>query len=436
MSPLDDQLRAALHGRADVLAPSPDPLAGIERRARGMKRRRVAASVAGAALAVVAIAVAVPSLGSGGKPTQYASGGPTSLAPASTLDPEHPWAFRGTTLTPGTAAHFQQEWASRHPGSRLSPLFAQVYAPSGQEEAAFVATGNGGPRFGWVTGSSFLHDETYGLPEPALQFALPGDEVPRLVVVAAPDSTSVEYAADGHTYRAMTSLAPGVGSTPLEGDTTAARVRVTASDGTVVYEADAAGSAAGSSAQPVNVAPWPTRGTPQHDLLPAARAAVAPSLQATAATVELKVLFAGRTTSGVRYVMGQAWKAGAASAHSFSYATGGTQGPDTFVGPETAKAPAVLAFALTNLPGTAGELLVVIPEPRTTQVLYDTDGAGAFQPRDTPGAEGVVLIDRAASPAGGGADRLQLLTGNGDPATDVTFEGTVASLLCGLSNCG
>ncbi|MCW2587053.1 MAG: hypothetical protein JWN55_2569, partial [Frankiales bacterium] len=46
MSPLDDQLRAAMHARADVLAPSPDPLAGIEARARGIKRRRAAASVA------------------------------------------------------------------------------------------------------------------------------------------------------------------------------------------------------------------------------------------------------------------------------------------------------------------------------------------------------------------------------------------------------
>ncbi|MCW2614239.1 MAG: hypothetical protein JWN08_1233, partial [Frankiales bacterium] len=29
MSPLDDELRAALHGRATGLRPSPDPLAGV-----------------------------------------------------------------------------------------------------------------------------------------------------------------------------------------------------------------------------------------------------------------------------------------------------------------------------------------------------------------------------------------------------------------------
>ena len=65
MTPIDDELRNLLHARADVLTPSADPLGGVERRARRMRRNRVAASVAGAALAVSAVAVAIPLLQSG-----------------------------------------------------------------------------------------------------------------------------------------------------------------------------------------------------------------------------------------------------------------------------------------------------------------------------------------------------------------------------------
>jgi hypothetical protein len=84
MSPIDDELRRAMHARADGLSPSPNPLAGIERRAYGMRRRR--ASVAGAALAAVAIGVAVPLLvtsGSAGRAPRTAQvAGPVSASPA------------------------------------------------------------------------------------------------------------------------------------------------------------------------------------------------------------------------------------------------------------------------------------------------------------------------------------------------------------------
>ncbi|MDP9435273.1 MAG: hypothetical protein M3P93_08815, partial [Actinomycetota bacterium] len=55
MPPIDDELRAALAGRAAMLAPPADPMAGIERRARSIRRRRTGASVAGTALAVLAV---------------------------------------------------------------------------------------------------------------------------------------------------------------------------------------------------------------------------------------------------------------------------------------------------------------------------------------------------------------------------------------------
>src|SRR4051812_38777928 len=139
MTPIDDELRHVLHARADVLAPSPDPLGGIERRAKRMRRNRVAASVAGAALAVSAVAIAIPLLGSNddGSTTQFASQAPspqpsaTSQAalPPSALDPQHPWAYRGDPglLRNGNLETFQRDWALKHPGSTVAPLYGHVY---------------------------------------------------------------------------------------------------------------------------------------------------------------------------------------------------------------------------------------------------------------------------------------------------------------------
>jgi hypothetical protein len=62
MTPLDDELRSMFTSRADAVAPAADPLGGIERRAKRMRRNKVGASIAGAVLAVAAIAIAVPSL--------------------------------------------------------------------------------------------------------------------------------------------------------------------------------------------------------------------------------------------------------------------------------------------------------------------------------------------------------------------------------------
>jgi hypothetical protein len=89
MTPLDDELRRTLSARAATVAPSPDPLAGIESRARSIRRRRTAAAVAGAVAAVAAVAVAVPALvpsrtatvTPGATPSVTASAEPSAQAP-------------------------------------------------------------------------------------------------------------------------------------------------------------------------------------------------------------------------------------------------------------------------------------------------------------------------------------------------------------------
>src|SRR3954451_8810401 len=130
MTPIDDELRNLLHARADVVKPAPDPLGGIERRARRMRRNRVAASVAGAALAVSAVAFAVPLLrpGSDSGATQFATQPPSAqpsaspvTVPAGALDPQHPWAYRGdpAVIAGNELVTLRAEWSAKHPGATL-----------------------------------------------------------------------------------------------------------------------------------------------------------------------------------------------------------------------------------------------------------------------------------------------------------------------------
>ena len=241
MSPIDDELRSLLHARADVLAPAADPLGGIERRARRMRRNRVAASVAGAALAVSAIAVAVPLLrpGTDSGATQLATHGPsaqpsppsTSTAVAGALDPLHPWPYRGdpALIAGSELVTLRAEWATGNPGTTLTPLFGQVYEPSGQTEIAFVAAGTS-DRWGVARSSEagweFSIRSLPPGPVTALMMPLPGDEVPRLLILAAPSTGDISYAADGTSYKSVAMVRPGVAFQPLEGDTSSDRVRV------------------------------------------------------------------------------------------------------------------------------------------------------------------------------------------------------------------
>lgn len=171
MSPLDDELRAALRGRASVLTPVPDPLAGIERRAKRIRRNRVAASVAGSALAVAAIALAVPALAPSALPDQLpppvATPGPTaapSPAPSPAqqvnpyaLDPADPWPYRGDpeVRAQGDLDAYTVEFAARRgvltDDVRLTPRFGQVYEPSAVPELFYVATViSSGDSWGWT----------------------------------------------------------------------------------------------------------------------------------------------------------------------------------------------------------------------------------------------------------------------------------------------
>lgn len=249
MSPLDDELRALLHSRADVLTPAPDALGGIERRVRRMRRNRMGAAVAGTALAVAAIAVAVPSLvpdrdgrsmvattpGGSAEPSAAASG----PVPAGALDAQHPWDYRGdqSVIAGNEVASLQAEWRAKHAGTTITPLYGEVYESTQQPQIAFLSTGGGDNRWGVATtgaaGWTFLHDEVLAPDTKALMAALAADEVPRLLIVAAPTTGQLEYAKDGGTFSPVVGSLPGVGYVPLEGDTSQDAVRVLDGDGDI-----------------------------------------------------------------------------------------------------------------------------------------------------------------------------------------------------------
>jgi hypothetical protein len=242
MTPIDDELRNLFANRAADLTPAADPIAGIERRAGRMRRNRAIAAVAGSALAVAAIAVAVPSLlperddaaqvASSGTPSPVTS--PSAGRDAAALDPARPWAYRGDTslIKDSELASLRAEWAAKHPGAAApQPLFGQVYEPSQQPEIVFVA----GDRWGMATSSdagwTFPVDEALAPGTRVLMAALPGDEVPRLLIVAGPSTGDISYAADGRTFTTVPMVQPGVAFRALEGDTSRDVVRVLDGDG-------------------------------------------------------------------------------------------------------------------------------------------------------------------------------------------------------------
>lgn len=72
---------------------------------------------------------------------------------------------------------------------------------------------------------------------------------------------------------------------------------------------------------------------------------------------------------------------------------------------------------------------MVVPRPRTGQVLYAEDGT-SYRPvgQGQDYLDGVVLVDRSRAAQ---SDQLRLLDGNGERF----FDGPVSNLLCRLDGC-
>ena len=438
MSPIDDELRAALHGRASALAPAPDPLAGIERRAKQIRRNRIGASVAASALAVAAIAVAVPALQSA------TSSGPDrnvpdvaatpSVEPSPTsspyaLDPLDPWAYRGADLEllgPGTLDTIEREFGIKHGTNdvELTPLFGQVYEPSQQFTLFFLASVDGESRWGvsetpTESGPEFLVDEALLSPAMALAAALPGDEVPRLMVVADPAVDEIAYGADAsEQFRTMTPLANGVGIIALEGDPATDRYLVFVG-GEEVHRAPAPDLAVEDPNPPYDTSfdpavaldpenPWEVRGDPS--LVTDGQLEALGEDWATRngidAEVEIVPLYVQRyeVDAGIEVVYlvrsgDGPWTWGVASL--------GEGGWAWYAESEITQPLTALAAAL---PGDEGdERLLVVAAPSMGGGMYAADGS-AFDPM-VDLAPGVFVT--SISP-GDGDDAYKVLDGDGD----------------------
>ncbi len=450
MSPIDDELRAALHGRAQVLTPSPDPLAGIEARATRMQRNRIGAAVAGSALAVALVAAVVPAV-------QSATSSQPEVAPFATsapsaqprlesvsyaLDPENPWAFRGEPLDEGTRATIQGDYATRVQGAEVlvTPLFAQVYESSAQLEVVFLAEVDGAYRWGVATvsesGAEFLWDATLDGGREALAAALPGDEVPRLLVVASPETVALDYSPDGASgFSAMGEAERGVSLVALDGDPANDRYRVSWPGASVTDDApDLPESEAppATEVRPANALDWPRRGVVDPELEARAVSGFAAALGADdSSDVGHTVLFAGDNDPGQRYVVLQAW-IGEGPAYSFGWIETPGEGPQPVLQPVLADREQVVAILLTGIPGRSTDELIVVPAPTAGEVLYRGTAGEQYRPVSTPGLDGVALVDRAL---GADQDELLLLDGDGDRGSPL-FEGPVVDLLCGVKECG
>jgi hypothetical protein len=264
MNTMDDEVRATLHDRADLIPPPLDVFDRVEARAKRMHRNRVAASVAGAVAAVAAVAIVVPTVVSGSsnhrvattppttavtqqptqEPTQQPTNVPTQLSKYA-LDPAKPWPYRGDQKAIASAVlqKFQQDWAAKHPGSTLQPLWGEIYEPSQQPEVVFVAQVGDSARWGMVasssSGSQFIVDAPLAEDTRVLPIVAPGDEVARLLAVAAPDVKAIQYAGDGTNFKDMAQIAPGVAVAPLEGDPSQDQVRLLAADGSTLHQGPA-----------------------------------------------------------------------------------------------------------------------------------------------------------------------------------------------------
>jgi hypothetical protein len=439
MTPLDDELRRTLSSRAATLAPSPDPLAGIEARASRIRRLRVAGAMAGAAVAVAAVALAVPSLvpdrASKAQPgASPAPGAPPANAMLQSSDQV------GVPTAPGTS-RVVDAWRARHPGNGTVYVITLL---DGRQDSTPPVTyailevwRDGDPASAVVaqdttTTPVLVRDDVLPASSPLIDGVVGGSQQPLVVYALADGVNALDYdRGDGRITHVATFPSPG----HLSGifDRTGpdgARDTVTANytDGRTVTQV--VWLVPNDDHQPpANLVSWIFRGDASagpsvDDLL----TTYAKTRGADPANAAYQASYTAATTSGVRYTIGQAWITGDTTATTVSYATGGTTGAVLRTYPSTSNTAYGIAALLTDLPGSTTDLLVVVPRPGVGQVSWSPSSTGAFQPVASGRSDlnGIALIDRAMNETN---DRLEVLDGDGNIDHPV-YRGPVTALLC------
>lgn len=277
MTPIDRELEQALSAHATELTPPGDLFAGVERKARGIRRRRNAAVGAGA-LSILAIAVAIP-LAVGGtesdpapRPAPFATqpASPTA-APTAVLAPTRPpdgpmaasrlgWEPRGQS-SESLLARAVDAWVVDHPDTvgyyplfsaplpdkRMVMAFEAVEAPGDLSYAVFYVEEPDGSAGRIVQGLEIVDRNPQGPAEgkqsqtrlPQISAYIDGEQN-FVVIVGAPTTGQVMFSTDGRRYTDVDSYedAGGVGVVAV---TTGEerkdyRVRMYDGDGVEVYD--------------------------------------------------------------------------------------------------------------------------------------------------------------------------------------------------------
>ena len=259
---------------------------------------------------------------------------------------------------------------------------------------------------------------------------------PHVVVAAAPGTSRVEYRVGATAaWKVIDQDSLGLvfsrGASPQAGEA----LRVTRKARTTVsalWTGPGDGAVRTPAGAPANLLDWKARGTvssgPSVDTV---AAAYAKEMKAPKAYV--RRLFSGDTDGGQRFLIGQAWVPGK-PARTVGYVEAAGRGSALHIQPETRRGARLVAFLLTEQPGTTTDLLVVVPEPGTTELDYRASATAPWKDVVTlANLDGVAFIDRAKRPAD---DSLRLLTGNGDPAAASTLVVRVSRALCDGPECG
>ena len=216
---------------------------------------------------------------------------------------------------------------------------------------------------------------------------------------------------------------------PLEGEPATATYRVLDPQGSVLLraavpqvagpdgEAPPQPEVTGALSPPSNVVDWPLRGEVPEAQQRAAVARAADTAGVPVEQVAARMLF-GAERGGLFYGVAQVWFGGDAQFFSWRSQVEQPEVMAAALHPPTAPGPAVFGEVFDDV-------LVVVPEPRTGQVLYAPDAGSEPVAVPDQGTEAAVLVAR---PPGTVGDRLLVLDGNGDPDRPV-YRGTVDELL-------
>ena len=155
----------------------------------------------------------------------------------------------------------------------------------------------------------------------------------------------------------------------------------------------------------------------------------AASRQLPQADLMLSELAGGTDAGGTQYALAQIWVAGDSSAATVGFLKHADGTTELQLNAKLTAAAAVAAIDVTDSPIGSHEWIVVVTQPATGQVLYAADGK-TYRPYEaTLAGYGPVVIARDPLAR---ADRVRVLDGDGK----TTFDGTAASLLCGVTGCG